>query len=366
MINVSEEIFNYKNSFQKKYNLKLLLSSINDPQNNFPVINVVGTNGKGSVTNYLSHGLQNKYERVGMFISPAFIYHNERIQINNEPIGDDDLKRILKESKSEIEKFELTFFEIWTLVAIKYFREQHVEVAVIEAGIGGRLDSTNVFENQLAVAITSIGFDHTEILGDTIEEIIFQKVGIAKPNSKVFIANDNEQHKTIFEKLLINNEINFTEKDSSVDGYQKINLGLAKTILNKLNVDTKGLMNVVPLLGRFTKLKENPLLIIDGCHNVDGINKMISSAKELNKNFSILFATSNQKNSDEMLEVLNENFKKVFVTEFDHFKSWKIPENFSGEKISDWKEFITNNKEDLIICGSLYFIPLVYEFIKEV
>jgi dihydrofolate synthase/folylpolyglutamate synthase len=364
VISVNENIFVYENIFKRKYNLSILLKEKNNLQNNFPVINVVGTNGKGSVSNYLSHGLKNKFEKVGLFISPAFLYHNERIQINNVPISDAELTRIIEDSKDEIKKYELSFFEIWTYIAIKYFSENKIDIAVIEAGIGGRLDSTKVFANQIAVAITSIGFDHTEILGDTVDEIIFQKCGIANPGTKVFIANDNLKYKNIFENNLKENIFEFAKTSNEVSGYQKINLGLAKRILDELQIENKNLFLTKPMNGRFTTLCENPKIIIDGCHNEDGISKMISNAKELNEDFTILFATSNKKDGARMTKQLQQHFEKVFVTSFDHVKSWEVPNELQEIEVKDWKKFVEETKDNLIVCGSLYFIPQVYELIK--
>jgi dihydrofolate synthase/folylpolyglutamate synthase len=364
MISVTKEIFKYDNNFQKQYNLKKCLIDKNNIQNNFPVINVVGTNGKGSVSNLLSHGFQSKYQKVGLFVSPAFLYHNERIQINNVPISDEDLMRHIKNVEADIKKYSLTFFEIWTLIAINYFVENKIDFAIIEAGIGGRKDATTVFENQVAVAITSIGLDHNEILGETVDEIIIEKEMIAKENAVIFVSYDSRSHINKIKNDMIYNEVIYGEKGMNIFSYQRNNYGLAKTILNYYGIDEDTIKDVKPPLGRLTVLRRKPFLIIDGCHNEDGVTKMIKSLKTIipTTNLKIVFATSAQKNADVMIKQLSKLSSQVFLTEFDHPKSWNVPEQFEDKKV-DWKEFLDDNKNNnIIVCGSLYFVPQVYEW----
>ncbi|WP_339020994.1 bifunctional folylpolyglutamate synthase/dihydrofolate synthase [Spiroplasma endosymbiont of Atherix ibis] len=363
MISVEEELIPSDIIFKKNYNLKKLLDDFGKPQNNFSVISIVGTNGKGSTSQFIFSGLKTKFKNVGLFISPAFIYQNERIQFNTEMISDNDLKRLLLDNEKVIKKYELTFFEIWTFIAILYFNEKKVDVAVIEAGIGGFKDSTNVFEKQLAVCVTSLGLDHQEILGPSIEEIIYQKLAIAKKNVKIFISADNLQYKKIIDKVNLNKKIYTKQIEDSIY-YQSFNKGLALETLKYLDIPFASFSKSP--LGRFTILKTDPLLILDGCHNYDGAVKLSKQIKDID-NLIILFGSSERKDQIKILEVFKKIKKEIFLTEFIHKKSWKIDKNkFKEFKIIDnWEVFLDNNKDkNILVCGSLYFIPLVYKWFE--
>lgn len=367
MISVDVALIPNDLMFASKHNLKKLLFDRKNYQNSIKTINVVGTNGKGSTSFYVSQGLKEKYNKVGLFSSPAFLYHNERIQINNIPISDADLVRITMKNKADCIKYELNWFEVWTLIAIDYFIENKVDIAVIEAGIGGMLDSTNCFANQEAVLLTSVSFDHTEILGNKIEDIIYQKLKISRIGTKVFIANNNKEHLP-FIKSILNNEIILSELYDDEIEYQKYNKGLAKAVLEFFDVNKiEEVLNLDPPLGRFTTLRNKPKLIIDGGHNIDGIKKMTQTIKNMDEEFVVLFASSKGKEHKEMLNYLKEQFDKVYITSFVHLKSWNTKAFDEYESIDNWKEFLLNTDKNVIVCGSLYFIPQVYDwFVNEV
>lgn len=354
--------------FASQYNLSKLLKKMGNIQDNIKVINIVGTNGKGSVINYLAKQMVSKYNKVGLFISPAFLYHNERIKINGIDISDSDLKRFLKITKPFLKKYQLTFFEVWVLIAILYFNEQQVDIAIIEAGIGGLHDATNVFNNQVLVGLTALGLDHTEILGNDIQQIAYQKLAIAKPNVPIFTSCSNLQYKDIIEKS-ISNKIVFASlyQQANVE-YQKDNIGLVIAILNHLNIviDETIFVNS-PCLGRFTILNSNPYFIIDGAHNEHGIVNLIDTVKKVKTDrWTVLYASSYKKNSWEILNTLCSEFDNVYITNFKHQMSWQIKKINYNNKIGNWKKFISNNlNNNLLICGSLYFIPLVYEYYQQ-
>lgn len=359
MIKVEEEIFQSE-LFKKKYNLSKLLEHRKNYQNNIKVINIVGTNGKGSTAHYISLGLKNKFKKVGLFISPAFMFHNERIQINNTPISDDDLKKLIKKNWKDILKFELSFFEIWTLLAIEYFTNKKIDIAIFEAGIGGTLDATNVFKNQELVCLTSVGKDHTELLGSTIEKIIVEKIGIWKKVCPVFSAADNEKYL----KELKYNEIKICKEYELENSYQKYNMGIAKCVLEYFNVESiKNILDSQPPLGRITRLDN---ILLDGSHNVDGIREILKYISNIKFECIILFASSYQKDHEEILNLITKNNNNLSICEFDHIKSWKIPEKYKKYKINNWKQFIIDNKnKNILVCGSLYFVPMVYNFLKN-
>ncbi|PPE04845.1 folylpolyglutamate synthase [Entomoplasma ellychniae] len=362
MIQVSKDIIDINQRFQKIYNLDKVLNLLNNPQQNLPTISVVGTNGKGSTSFFISKGLLEKYNKVGLFTSPAFIYHNERIQINNKFISDEDLKHYIKITKKYVVEYKLTFFEIWTLIAILYFADNNVDIIVMEAGIGGVKDSTKLMSNQLLVVVSSISYDHIEVLGTSIEEIIFQKVNIAYKNVPLIISMDNLKYKDIIIKSLVNkNAIIWADSYEDKINYQKANKGLANKVLQhfKINYD---LNNVQPPLGRFTQIEFKDIkIILDGAHNVDGINQLINSVNT--KEWTVVYASIETKDYITILNTLKNNFEKVYITNFEYFKSWDINKINHNLKIKNIENFILTSKENLLICGSLYFVPLVYEFI---
>ncbi|ATZ20586.1 bifunctional folylpolyglutamate synthase/dihydrofolate synthase [Mesoplasma coleopterae] len=367
MISVDNFLIPIQQRFQNEYNLDKVLKLLNNIEKYIPVVNVVGTNGKGSTSFFLSKGLKTKYKKVGLFISPAFLYHNERIQINNQPISDENLKKYISKVDNFIKEYKLTFFEIWTLIAIMYFYDNQVDIAVIEAGIGGLKDSTNLFTNQIATILTSVSFDHTEILGNTIEKIIYQKVNIAKDNTLLFISLDNAEYKNIIENSITNDvKIVYANKyDKEKIEYQRGNKGVVKAVLEFLGVQDFSCLKLTSLAGRFTKLEyKNKKIIIDGAHNVDGIKGLISSVENKNE-WRILYGAIDGKEHSKILNLLDENFNDVSITTFDFHKAWDINKIDHENKVKDWKEFIESSNKNLIICGSLYFIPLVYKYLIE-
>ncbi|AVN64806.1 dihydrofolate synthase [Mesoplasma florum] len=367
MISVDKFLIPIQQRFQNEYNLDKVLKQLNNIEKKIPTINVVGTNGKGSTSFFLSNGLKTKYKKVGLFISPAFLYHNERIQINNEPISDADLKKYISKVEKFIKDYNLTFFEIWTLIAIMYFYDNKVDIAVIEAGIGGLKDSTNLFSNQVAAILTSVSFDHTEILGNKIEEIIDQKVGIVKENSTLYVSADNKEHfETIKNAIKVNASIIYSDKyEKEKIEYQKGNKGVVKNILQDLGIKDLSCLNLNSLTGRFTEIEfKEKKIIIDGAHNVDGVRALISSVSN-KKEWTVLYGAIDGKEHQKILTMLDENFENVNITTFDFHKAWDIDLVNHINKVKNWKEFIDSSEKNIIICGSLYFIPLVYKYLLK-
>ncbi|AJM71651.1 bifunctional folylpolyglutamate synthase/dihydrofolate synthase [Mycoplasma yeatsii] len=367
MISVDEFLFEWLTRDKKISVFKEVLKELNNIESKLPTINVVGTNGKGSTSFYISQGLKQKYKKVGLFISPAFMFHNERIQINNIPISDDDLKKYIKKAEVYMYKYQLNFFETSTLIMILYFVDNQVDIVVCEAGIGGYYDTTNYMSNQILTAFSSVSIDHTDYLGNSIEDIIFQKMNIAKPNTKLIVSDDNLKYKDIiFDKLINKNvEVIFANKiDDQID-YQKANKGLAKKVLEQFEIYDDSIFKLDKPLGRFSILQTDPYFIIDGAHNVDAINRLIIATKQLNKDFIVLYATSFLKDYKTSLELLESNFDEVYIASFDHIKAWDINNVNHKNKIYDWKTFLKNNNKNILICGSLYFIPQVYKWFME-
>ncbi|AUF83840.1 dihydrofolate synthase [Mesoplasma syrphidae] len=369
MISVDKELIPVKQRFAKEYNLIKVLEKLGHPEKDLATINVVGTNGKGSTSYYLSKGLRTKYEKVGLFIGPAFLWQNERIQINNQYISDEDLHMYLKKISEDIEQYNLTFFEIWTLIAILYFANQKVDIVVMEAGIGGKNDCTSLMSNQILTVLTSVSFDHTELLGTTIEEILDQKINIAKPDTKLIVSDDNKKYQAIIDCTIKNQGVQIIYANSLTDKvlYQQGNKGLAQKVLEELDIRDFDIRTLNPPLGRFTKVaKNNRIIILDGAHNIDGIEQLINTVKTEKNNYVVLYASITTKDYQASLDKLVSSFKNVYITTFDHFKAWNLSEINYCKKVLSWKQFLeTHQNDNILICGSLYFIPQVYEYLNK-
>ncbi|ARU92305.1 folylpolyglutamate synthase [Spiroplasma clarkii] len=316
-----------------------MLAKLNDPQNNFQVINVVGTNGKGSTATFIYQNLVEHQFKVGFFFSPAFLYQNERIQVNGTMISDADLVGLMEEYQELIKEYELTFFEIWTFLAIVYFNRCNIKIAIVEAGIGGVLDSTDCFANQIAVCLTSIGFDHEEILGKNIESIIANKIKIVKANSKIFTSTNNQKYDILLKKFT-NNEIVYCPDYVPESSYQKYNKAIAQEVLKIFGIEFN--QQTKPPLGRMTQLRSNPAFIIDGCHNLNGAQELINSLPNIH-DFTILFASSTGKEQSEMVKLLKNSCKDFFVTTFTHPKAWDLSLVNEVNKVENWEEFLQEN-----------------------
>ncbi|SYV95028.1 Folylpolyglutamate synthase, partial [Mycoplasma putrefaciens] len=208
---------------------------------------------------------------------------------------------------------------------IMYFVDNNVDIVVCEAGIGGYKDTTNYLANQILTAISSVSIDHTDFLGNTIQEIIFQKINIAKPNTKLIVSADNLTYqKIILDKLINRNvEVIFADKVADEIDYQQANKGLAKKVLEQFDIYDDSIFKLTKPLGRFSVLQTDPYyFVIDGAHNVDAIDRLITTTKKLEKNFIVLYASSSTKDYQTSLKLLNQSFDQVYITNFDHIKAW--------------------------------------------
>ena len=168
------------------------------PHKSFATIHVGGTNGKGSVSHTLASVLQACGYRVGLYTSPHLVDFRERIRVNGEPVSEDYVMRFVEQERSFFEPLHPSFFEVTTAMAFKYFRDEHVDIAVVEVGLGGRLDCTNIIQPLVSV-ITNISFDHTQFLGDTLAKIAAEKAGIIKKGTPVVIGENDDETRPVFE-----------------------------------------------------------------------------------------------------------------------------------------------------------------------
>ena len=299
---------------------------LKNPQNKFKSIHIAGTNGKGSVAHILASILQESGYNTGLYTSPHLKDFRERIKINGNIISKKKVNDFVSINKDTFLKLEMSFFEMTVALAFNHFANEKVDIAIIETGLGGRLDSTNII-NPIISIITNIGLDHTKLLGDSIEEIAKEKAGIIKDNTPIIIGSRQKKVEYIFREVSEskNAEIYFSDIISNYrtdlkGNYQKRNISTALKsieILRKLNWTISennindGLMNVVKntgLYGRWQIISKKPLTICDTAHNIDGIKHIMQELKNTpHNNLHFVFGTVNDKETDLILSLLPKN-----------------------------------------------------------
>lgn len=328
----------------------------NNPHKNFKTIHVGGTNGKGSVSHIIASVLQEAGYKVGLYTSPHLKDFRERIKINGEMISEDDVVDFVNDNYEMIKNISPSFFELTVSMAFSYFAQKEVDFAVVEVGLGGRLDSTNVVTPEISV-ITNVGIDHVSILGDNIKTIAVEKAGIIKENKPVVIGKHNIKSDEVFNSKAadLNSEIYYSQdfyqiemmeisnnyrrviskdKDGNITElfipllglYQQNNLSLvlkvADVLIEKgysLNKDiiAKGVENVVKntnLLGRWQIINESPKIIVDTGHNEDAILNIVNQINEESyKNLHIIFGMADDKEIDNVLSLLPKEAIYHFV-----------------------------------------------------
>ncbi|MDI5895728.1 bifunctional folylpolyglutamate synthase/dihydrofolate synthase [Flavobacterium algoritolerans] len=304
-------------------NTHLLIAHLNNPQEKLKCIHVAGTNGKGSTSHMLASILQEAGYKVGLYTSPHLKDFRERIKINGKDISEEFVTDFINEHKSFFESNDMSFFEMTVGLAFDYFAKEKVDIAVIEVGMGGRLDATNIITPLISV-ITNIGLDHTQFLGNTLEAVAFEKAGIIKPNIPVIIGEYTPETKPVFlaKAKECNSEIYFaadliseTYPSDLIGDYQIHN---KKTVLQTITVlnsqsefkitpeNTKfGLLNVVKntgLQGRWQQLNQFPKVICDTAHNKNGLEIVLNQIqKEDFDTLHIVLGVVNDKDLDEIL-----------------------------------------------------------------
>ncbi|WP_460219813.1 bifunctional folylpolyglutamate synthase/dihydrofolate synthase [Psychroserpens sp. MEBiC05023] len=314
-------------------NTILLASHLQHPETYFKSIHVAGTNGKGSTSHMLASVLQEAGLKVGLYTSPHLKDFRERIKINGKCISKQFVIGFIKRNKSFLEKHQLSFFEMTVGMAFDYFSKQNVDIAVIEVGLGGRLDSTNIITPEISV-ITNIGFDHMQFLGTTYEAIAREKAGIIKSNIPVVIGETQTQTKDVFDEVAVRNDADIyfadqcitQEFDSDLKGsYQKHNIKTAVQTLKVLNDRgfwisndhiKNGLQSVVSntgLLGRWQQLQDKPKIICDTAHNREGLSYIIDQLQiETYHELHIVFGVVNDKDLNSILPLLPKTANYYF------------------------------------------------------
>lgn len=404
--------------------MEWMMERLGSPEGKIKTVHIGGTNGKGSTLTFLRSILQSAGYSVGTFTSPYIEQFNERISINGVPISDGDLLRLtniirpLADELGETEFGGPTEFEVITAMSFYYFSEFHpVDIGLYEVGLGGRFDSTNIISPLLSI-ITNIGLDHTNILGNTYGEIAFEKAGIIKPNTPIITAvkhpgalkiieehalklqaplfRMNQEFSIHSHKMLAKGESFSFDSNSfqpinqleinMMGGHQLENASLAVVAgqyLHQISTFTIGEQDIRNGLkhafwpGRFEVISENPLVIIDGAHNNEGVTAL---ANELSNRFKvrqihIVFTALKDKALDNMIERLDEIADKIIFTTFDYPRATPANELYNmshsmNKAVGEcWETSILNELQNLpkdhllVITGSLYFISRVKPFL---
>ena len=376
---------------------------LGNPEKSYPIIHVTGTNGKGSTIAFMKELFMGHGKKVATFTSPHIVSINDRICINGQPIADADFIRLADQVK-EMEKTllqthdQLSFFELLTLVAFLYFREQEVDLVLLEVGIGGLLDTTNVVTGEIAV-ITSIGLDHQETLGDSLEAIAEQKAGIFKADKKSVIAQLPPEARIVCQKKadslavdlyqagqdfsMLNGDfssslLNFPHLKIGLEGaYQQENAALALQAFllfmgeEKEVVDEQAVREALEQThwaGRLERIR--PQIYLDGAHNLPALTRLVEFIKEKEQGGyrpQILFGALKRKDYQGMLAYLTQKLSQVElkVTGFDYQGSLDETDVTGYDIVPSYREFISNfearaDAQDLLfVTGSLYFISEV-------
>lgn len=306
-------------------NTVLLINHIKNPHKKFKSVHVAGTNGKGSTSHMLASILQEAGYKVGLYTSPHLKDFRERIKVNGKVVSKQFVIGFIKRNKAFFTDNELSFFEMTVGMAFDYFAKQKVDIAVVEVGLGGRLDSTNIITPEVSV-ITNIGLDHTQFLGNTLKAIAFEKGGIIKPNIPVVIGEAQKETKPVFKELAIKNNATIVFADNNVSqayksdllgSYQNKNIKTAVQTIKILqekeykitNKHLKnGLLNIVNntgLLGRWQVLNEKPKVVCDTGHNREGLTYVINQLEqEVFESLHIVFGVVNDKDLSSIIDLL--------------------------------------------------------------
>ena len=376
---------------------------LGNPEQTYPIIHVTGTNGKGSTIAFMRELFVAHGKTVGTFTSPHIVSIHDRICINGEPISDEDFIRLADQVKAMEQRLlethdQLSFFELLTLIALLYFKEQEVDLVLLEVGIGGLLDTTNVVTGEIAI-ITSIGLDHQETLGDSLTAIAEQKAGIFKPGNSAVIANLAQEAQLVCQRTATDLGVSFYQADQDFsfrDGnfsssladfnhlilglegaYQEENAALALQafLLFMAQRDEKvdqeavrAALQATKWAGRLEAITEH--IYLDGAHNLPALERLVEFIQEkIQQGYQpqILFGALKRKDYSGMLTYLTEHLPDVvlYVTSFDYQGSLEEQDLGDYTSIASYRDFIDNleasaqEKDLLFVTGSLYFISEV-------
>lgn len=422
-----EKVISYVNTNRglgRKENLNRmyqLLEKLNNPQKNLSFIHITGTNGKGSTSSIFQSVLRDAGLNVGLFTSPHLEVVNERIRINNEYIPDRDFIRIVNQIEPTILELEKELdekffaFELLTVVAFIYFQERKPDIVILEAGIGGRLDSTNVIESAEVSIITSIGLDHTTVLGDSKAEIMDEKVQILKENDQLVVGPVNKELKNIALNWAkkVNGKVSFIERkdiaiqkqtqDEQLFTYKDWS-DLTLSLLGNHQIENaclvlescrilrnkgysisdeniyQGLKKVI-WPGRFEKIFEKPLFYVDGAHNTASVTRLVETLEDIfpNKTFHFIVGMMRDKEYEDMINQVSHLAKEFIFISPDPLRGFDVKEVTETVQEGGIQASYRNNieevlytvqheipKEDIVIqFGSLYLVGEVKKYLEQ-
>ncbi|MCG8803627.1 bifunctional folylpolyglutamate synthase/dihydrofolate synthase [Tenacibaculum finnmarkense] len=320
-----------KTAFKKDLTNSIALSNeLGNPEKKFKTIHVGGTNGKGSTSHLIASVLQEAGYKVGLYTSPHLKNFTERIRINGQEIEQESIIDFISQNKQFLEAQKLSFFEMTVGMAFDYFAKQKVDIAIIEVGLGGRLDSTNIITPEVAV-ITNIGLDHTQFLGETLPEIAYEKAGIIKNNISVVVGERQKEVEKVFidkanecnAKIVFASDQDYSYKTDLLGDYQSKNVKTAVKAIRQLkdfvvseqNIKN-GLLKVVEntnLKGRWQILQQYPKVICDTAHNKEGLIYTLAQLKnEQYKNLHIVLGVVSDKDLAAILPMFPQNARYYF------------------------------------------------------
>ncbi|MET3618152.1 dihydrofolate synthase/folylpolyglutamate synthase [Peptoniphilus olsenii] len=408
--NIESRIGQFKSTGNMR--IRKFLEQIGSPHEKLKVIHVAGTNGKGSIVNFLKDVLKDSYT-VGTFVSPHLITYRDRIKINDIEISKDNFVKIAEfiiknEKLIEEEYGRLNLFEFLTIMAVIYFEEKEIDIAIMEVGMGGRADSTNIFDKEKLISIiSSISMDHMEYLGSAIEKIALAKAGIINQNGlvvttnrdprilKVLINEAEDKNASLYYSYDLEYEVIMSDLTGSVfklklDKWEEFSIKQLGTyqienaigaiyalyLLNKNKIldvnieDIKRILKNSVWPGRMEIVSKNPLIILDGAHNEDGIKKLTESLKnfKFNKLHLIMSVLSDKEHAKMLAEISNFTDEVVFV-DLNYKRSSDIHDlikeaneyNLKAQvmKVEDALYYYKNKYKDkdiILVTGSLYFV----------
>ena len=368
-----------------------LMAHVGNPHEQLKAIHVAGTNGKGSTSHLIAAALQASGLRVGLFTSPHLVSLTERIRVNGQPIAETEVAEFIEQNKDFLDEIQPSFFETMTALAFAYFVRKKVDIAVVEVGLGGRLDSTNVITPILSV-ITNIGLDHTEFLGNTLTKIAKEKAGIIKPHIPVVIGESHPQTMNVFlaKAQECGAEIYFADQCEFLrrtrlrvapvcelkGNYQEHNLQTVFVALRAINIPYSAIRegfahvcSMTGLRGRWETLCEQPLTICDTGHNSHGIQYVARQLKELsNPHVWIVFGMVNDKDTDVVMRLLPRGEKYHYIFTRPNTQRARSAEEMlalwgkEGVAIEDPREAIlyaqehASDEDAIFIGGSNYLV----------
>lgn len=381
-MNVEDKINKMENCRGKNHDLlefREWITSALPAHINMKKIQVAGTNGKGSTSIWLRDLLMKKGYRVGVFTSPHLIHHTERIRVNNTCISLMDWERIYDQYENIFSFYQMTMFEMDLWMAMAYFIEQNVDYCIIEVGMGGRLDATTALDYN-ACLITNVGLDHTEYLGDTFEQIAYEKSGIFKPGVPALTTESRPSCQKVMELIadymhtplcfidcqetdvLRWNGMTFHMKPPL---YQAKNLSLALETLNVLGIwleenEIQEVINQFHWDGRFMVLRKDPLVLLDGAHNTHGITALIHSLDDFKG--KIYFSVLKEKDAPHMLDLLRQVSKDITLVEISSQRLYPLETlGYPIITVDELIREIRQTKTKSLLCGSLYYVGEVLE-----